>query len=242
MRKHHLIPMACLLLSACATDDVGNKTSTTTPAKSTPVKKPPSNVPQSTKPPVKVRPTLPASASAPLEGTVIQHRNRGKAQLLNAVGGALEPANAEAYMAQQLEDLRRALQNEIDQGDMQIEKRNSDDVIRISMTPPNGFDNLSSVVKPDFLASLSKIFPVLNQYGKTLVTVIGYIETAGPDAGNLKLAERRAKSVADYFIIQNVDALRLQSFARGDAASGNPVQNPQPLRRIELWIQPVVTQ
>lgn len=241
MRKHHLIPMACLLLSACATDDVGNKTSTTTPAKSTPVKKLPGNVNPIAKAPVIVRPSA-MPASAPLEGTVIQHRNRGKAQLLSAVGGALEPANGEAYMAQQLEDLRRALQSEIDQGDMQIEKRNSDDAIRISMTPPNGFDNLSSVVKPDFLASLSKIFPLLNQYGKTLVTVIGYIETAGPDAGNLKLAERRAKSVADYFIIQNVDALRLQSFARGDAASGNPVQNPQPLRRIELWIQPVVTQ
>lgn len=241
MRKHHLIPMACLLLSACATDDVGNKTSTGTPAKTTPAKKALVNV---AKPPQKVRPpALPANATAPLDGTVIQHRNRGKAQLLAAVGGALEPADTGTYMDQQLDDLRRALQNEIDQGDLQVEKRNSDHAIRISMTPANGFDNLSSVVKPDFLASLSKIFPVLNQYGKTLVTVIGYIETAGPDAGNLKLAERRAKSVADYFIIQNVDALRLQSFARGNAAvPGNPANEQQPLRRIELWIQPVVTQ
>lgn len=232
--------MACLLLSACATDDVSNKRSTTTPVKNTPTKKPPGNVPAK----ARTSATVQISTSAPFDNTVIQHRNRGKAQLLVVVGGGIERADADDYMAQQAEDLRRALQNEIEQGEIRVERRASDDALRVSMTPVSGFDNLSSVVKPGYLASLNKIVPVLNQYGKTMLTVIGYIEHAGPDAGNQKLAERRAKSVTDYFINQNVDALRLQSYARSESSvsTDNGGGSDQPMRRVELWIQPVFAQ
>lgn len=241
MRKHHLTLLACLFLSACATGNVGDKRSTTTP-----VKKPTGSVNQTVNGPAKVRPGVPVQVSpgAPIEGTVIQHRNRGKAALLAAVGGGLDRANADEYVEQQLEDLQRTLQSEIEQGEIRVERRASDDAIRVSLTPGSGFDNLSSVVKPGFLASLNKIAPVLNQYGKTLLTVIGYIDHVGPDAGNQKLAERRAKSVADYFINQNIDALRLQSYARSDplARADNSTGDDQPMRRVELWIQPVVVQ
>ena len=242
MRKLHLIVMACLLLSACATDDVSKQRSTTTSVKKTPVKKPSANVNQNTPASAKPRPGVSVPASSPIDATVIQHRNRGKAQLLAAVGGGIERADAEDYMAQQAEDLQRVLQSEIEQGEIRVEQRASDNALRVSMTPLSGFDNLSSVVKPGYLASLNRIVPVLNQHGKTLLTVIGYIEHAGPDAGNLKLAERRAKSVTDYFINQNVDALRVQSFARSDPPVSADNGNGQPMRRVELWIQPVLAQ
>lgn len=239
MRKHHLILLACLLLSACATDGVSDKPSVTTPAKKRPDKV---NTPVST--PVKVRPSAPVQTSpgVPIDGLVIQHNNRGKANLLAAVGGGIERVSAGDYMTQHSEDLMRALQNEIEQGEVRVEQRASDNAIRVSITPANGFDNLSSVVKPSFLASLNKIVPVLNQYGKTMLTVIAYIEQVGPDAGNLKLAERRAKSVTDYFSIQNVHALRLQSYARNDpqARGDTSTGGSKPMRRVEVWIQPVV--
>lgn len=241
MRKHLLTLLACLFLSGCATDDVGDKRST-----STPVKKSPGHVNQTVSSPVKVRPSpaVQISPSTSIDGTVIQHRNRGNAALLAAVGGGLDRASADEYMAQQVEDLQRALQREIEQGEIRVERRASDHAIRVSMTPGSGFDNLSSVVKPGFLASLNKIPPVLNQYGKTLLTVIAYIEHVGPDAGNQKLAERRAKSVTDYFINQNVNALRLQSYARSapQARVDNGTTSKQPMRRVELWIQTVVAQ
>ena len=245
MRKLHLILMACLLLSACATDDVSNQRSTTTSVKKTPTKKPAGNVNPNANTPAKSRPSASVSArtSAPIDTTVIQHRNRGKAQLLAAVGGGIE-RDVDDYMAQQAEDLQRVLQSEIEQGEVRVERRASDNALRVSMTFESGFDNLSSVVKPGYLASLNKIVPVLKQYGKTMLTVIGYIEHAGPDAGNQKLAERRAKSVMDYFINQNVDALRLQSYARGDSpvSTDNGGGSDQPMRRVELWIQPVFAQ
>ena len=246
MRKHHLTLLACMLLSACATDDVNSKRSTTTPSKNTPTNKPSGSANQNPGAPVKPRPSasVQISPSTSIDGTFIQHRNRGKAQLLAAVGGGVERADAEDYMSQQAADLRRLLQSEIEQGEIRVEQRTSDHAVRVSMTPVSGFDNLSSVVKPGYLASLNKIVPVLNQYGKTMLTVLGYIEHAGPDAGNQKLAERRAKSVTDYFINQNVDALRLQSYARSDplVPADNGGVNDQPMRLVELWIQPVLAQ
>lgn len=241
MRKHHLTLLACLLLSACATDDVSEQRGTNTT-----LKKRPDKVTAAVTPPAKARLSAPAltSPSMPIDGIVIQHSNRGKTNLLAAVGGGLDHVGADEYMTQQLESLRSALQNEIEQGEIRVEGRASDNAIRVSMTPANGFDNLSSVVKPGLLVSLNKIVPVLNQYGKTLLTVIGYIEQVGPDAGNLKLAERRAKSVTDYFVIQSVHALRVQSYARNDsqARGENSTGAGQPMRRVELWIQPVVAQ
>lgn len=240
MRKHHLTLLACLLLTACATtDDVNDK-----PIVNTPTKKRPDKVISTVSVPPKIRSSAPVQTNpgVPLEGIVIQHNNRGKAILLAAVGGGLDRTSVDEYTAQQVGALRSALQNEIEQGEIRIEQRASDDAIRVSMTPLSGFDNLSSVVKPGFLASLNKIVPVLNQYNKTMLTVIGYVEPVGPDAGNLKLAERRAKSVTDYFIIQNVHALRLQSYARnnsqarGDTSTGGS----KPMRRVEIWIQPVL--
>lgn len=241
MRKHLLLTLlACLFLSACATDDAGGKRSTTPPPQ-----KRTGAVKQAVGGPVKARPngpvTVNVSPSAPIDGTVIQHKNRSNAGLFAAVGGALDRGNADEYMEQQVDDLQRVLQSEIEQGEIQVDRRARDNAIRVSMFPDSGFDNLSSVINPGFLATLNKIASVSNQYGKTLLTVIGYIENVGPDAGNQKLAERRAKSVTDYFINQNVDPLRLQSYAlRETRARADDGASDPSTRRVELWIQPLM--
>lgn len=238
MRKQFILTLvASLFLSACATDDVNDTRSHNPPAqKSAGIVNP------TAKPPVKTRRSsrAPVSPVAPIDGIVIQHKNRENAALVAAAGGSLDRSSAGEYMDQQVEDLRRALQDEIEQGEIRVERRAGDHAIRITMLPGSGFDNLSSVVKPGFLATLSKIAPVLNQYGKTLLTVIGYIGNAGPDAGNQPLAERRAKSVSEYFINRNIEALRLQSSARAESRTRVAAGNNPPERRMELWIQPIV--
>lgn len=232
----HYLPtlLAAAMLSACATaPDVSQ------PGAGSAAKKRTASTPPKPKVAPEARPVVRLSVGpgAPLDSVVIQHRNRGKPAVIAAVGGALERSAVEDYMAQQTEELLRALQSEVETGDARIERRSSDQAVRVSFTPGNGFDNLSSVVKPELHASLSKIVPLINQYNKTLLTVIGYIETNGADAGNQKLAERRAKSVSDLFISQSVEPLRVQSFARNDPAT----PDTPPTRRIELWIQPLLT-
>ena len=233
----HMALLACLLLSACATNDPGDERPASTPVKKR-AEKPASSTP------AKARPVAPiqTSPSPPVDDIAIVHTNRGKAGLFATVGGGLNRADVDAYVTQQVEEFRRSLQNEIQQGHVRIDQRTSDDAIRVSMTFATGFDNLSSVVKPGFLTSLNKIAQVLSQYNKTMLTVIAYVEQVGPDAGDHKLATRRAKSVSDYFISQQIHVLRLQSYSRNASPSlaDGPSAKLQPMRRVDLWIQPVI--
>lgn len=240
MRKQFILTLiASLFLSACATDEIHD-----TPSINPPVPKSAVTAPPVTKAPAKPRRSsrVPVIPVASIESIVIQHRSSGNAALVAAVGGGLDRGSAGEYMDRQVEDLQHALQDEIEQGEIRVERRASDHAIRISMLPGSGFDNLSSVVKPDFLATLSRIVPIVNQYGKTLLTVIGYIGNAGPDAGNQPLAERRARSVSNYFISRNVEPLRLQSYPRAEPRARVASGHKSPERRVEVWIQPIVAQ
>lgn len=237
MRKHILMSlMATAFLSACATNDVSDTPKTSNDAK---INKSSKSSKINT---VKKSAAINAVSIAPLDA-VIRHKNQGKVALLTAVGGGLAQTDVADYMDQQFNDLQLSLQPEIERGEISIAKRPGDNALWISMISSTGFDNLSSVIKPGFLSTLSKIAPVLNQYGKTLLTVIGYTEHVGPDAGNQRLAERRAQSVADYFISQNVNSLRLQSYGLSETqvrSDKNTETENQPKRRVELWVQPVV--
>ena len=222
MRKHILMSlMATALFSACATNDPGDKRKPTHSVKSAPI----------------------GTVSGTARGAVIHHKNRGKAALISAVGGGLASSEAGSYMDQQAKDLQRQLQAEIERGEISIEKRPSDNALLVSMVSATHFDNLSSVIKPGYLASLNRIAPVLSQYGKTMLTVIGHTDNVGPDAGNLRLSERRAQSVVDYFVTQSVNPLRLQSYGKSDTEprTDNNAEAGRTLhRRVELWVQPVV--
>lgn len=240
MRKHILMSlMATAFLSACATNDVSDKPKTSNDAKTTKSSKINNSIKINT---VKKSAAINAASIAPLDA-VIRHKNQGKAALLTAVGGGLAQADVDDYMNQQVNDLQLRLQTEIERGEISIAKRPGDNALWISMISSTGFDNLSSVIKPGFLSTLSKIAPVLNQSGKTLLTVIGYTENVGADAGNQRLAERRAQSVADYFISQNVNSLRLQSYGLSDLqihTNQNPDTENSLKRRVDLWVQPVM--
>ncbi len=82
-------------------------------------------------------------------------------------------------MDKQAKDLQRQLQVEIQRGEISIDKRTSDNALLVSMTSSTGFDTNSTVLKPGHLPALNKISSVLNQYGKTSVTVIGHTRQRG---------------------------------------------------------------
>ena len=111
------------------------------------------------------------------------------------------------------------------------------------MTSSTGFDNLSTVLKPGYITTLNKIARILNQYGKTTVTVIGHTDSLGTHADNQILSEKRAQSVMDYFAGQNVNLLRLEAYGKGETeprADNSTEAGRQLNRRVELWILPVV--
>lgn len=216
------IPLtATLLLSACATNDMGDNRPLSKTEKG----------------------AIIGTASGAVLGAVINHKNRGKGALIGAVGGGLTGAGVGYYMDKQAKDLQRQLQPEIQRGEISIDKRASDNALLVSMTANTGFDSGSAVLKSGYLPTLNKIAQVLNQYGKTTVTIIGHTDNVGSNEYNQSLSERRAQSVQDYFAGQNVNALRLEAYGRGETeprADNNTESGRQLNRRVDLWILPVM--
>ena len=212
---------AVFLLSACATNDLGDRRDLSKTQKG----------------------AIIGSVSGAALGAIINHKNRGKGALIGAVGGGLAGTGVGYYMDKQSKDLELQLQPEIQRGEVSVEKRASDNALLVSMTSSTGFDTNSAVLKPGYTATLNKISRVLNQYGKTTVTVIGHTDNIGSHADNQLLSENRAQSVQNYFAGQNVNPLRLEAYGRGETeprADNTSEAGRQLNRRVELWILPVV--
>jgi outer membrane protein OmpA-like peptidoglycan-associated protein len=183
------------------------------------------------------------ATSGAVIGAMVKKDKRAKGALIGAVGGGLAGTGVGYYMDKQAKDLEKQLQPEIQRGEISVEKRASDNALLVSMTSTTGFDTNSAVLKPGYTTTLNKISRVLNQYGKTTVSVIGHTDSVGSDAYNQTLSEKRAQSVMDYFAGQNVNPLRLESYGRGETeprADNSTEAGRQLNRRVELWILPVV--
>lgn len=212
---------AALLLAGCATNDLGDRRDLSKTEQG----------------------AIIGTVSGAALGAIINHRNRGKGALIGAVGGGLTGAGVGYYMDQQAKDLQKQLQPEIRRGEVTVEKRTSDNALLVSMTAATGFDTNSTVLKPSYTPTLDKIATVLNQYGKTTVTVIGHTDSVGTDAYNQTLSERRAQAVLDYFASRNVNPIRLEAYGRGESEprADNATEAGRALnRRVELWILPVM--
>ena len=212
---------AMFLLPACATNDLGDSRDLNKTEKG----------------------AIIGTASGAVLGAIINHKNRGKGALIGAVGGGLTGAGVGYYMDKQAKDLQRQMQSEIQRGEISIDRRSSDNALLISMTSSTGFDTNSTVLKSGYLPTLNKISSVLNQYGKTTVSVIGHTDSVGTHEYNQNLSERRAQSVLNYFASQNVNSLRLEAYGKGETeprANNNTEAGRQLNRRVELWILPVM--
>lgn len=212
---------AALLLSGCATNDLGDNRSLNKTEKG----------------------AIIGTASGAVLGAVINHKNRGKGALIGAVGGGLAGAGVGYYMDKQAKDLERQLQPEIQRGEITIDRRASDNALLVSMTANTGFDTGSATLKAGYMPTLNKIAQVLNQYGKTTVSIIGHTDSVGSHESNQALSERRAQAVSDYFAGQNVNTLRLESYGRGETEprADNSTESGRALnRRVDLWILPIV--
>jgi outer membrane protein OmpA-like peptidoglycan-associated protein len=213
--------LATLLLSACSTNDLGDSRDMSNTQKG----------------------AIIGTVSGAALGALINKDNRGKGALIGAVGGGLAGTGVGYYMDKQAKDLALQLKPEMERGDISIDKRASDNALIVNMTSSTGFDTNSAVLKSGFTPTLDKISRVLNQYGKTTVTVIGHTDSVGSDAANQTLSEKRAQSVLDYFASKNVNPVRLAAYGRGESSprADNATEAGRALnRRVELLIEPVV--
>jgi outer membrane protein OmpA-like peptidoglycan-associated protein len=174
-------------------------------------------------------------------GAAINHNNRGKGALIGAIGGGLAGGGIGYYMDSQAKDLQKQLAPEIQRGDITVQKM-GDQSLLVSMTSNTGFDTNSSVLKSGYTPTLDKIAKIVNQYGKTTISIVGHTDNTGSVSINQSVSERRAQAVEDYFVSRNVNRIRLDSAGRGKAeprASNDTEAGRSLNRRVELRIVPV---
>ena len=208
-------------LSACATDEFGNRRPYTDAEKGV---------------------LIGAVGGAVVGGAVSKKKNRSKGVLIGAIGGGLAGGAVGAYMDKQKKDLEKSLAPEQNAGAIQIDKlpQNS---LRITMTEQTAFSVNSAQIQPRFYSTMDKISTVLNRYGKTELTILGHTDSTGSTQHNQALSEQRAQAVESYFVRKGVISQRLDSQGLGESApraSNASADSRQLNRRVEIVIEPVV--
>lgn len=170
--------------------------------------------------------------------------NRNRNVLLGAIGGGIAGGVVGNYMDKQKKDFERQLAAERDNGIIIIEKLPGD-ALRVTMTAQSAFDVDSAQIKPSFNSTMDKISNIVNQYGKTTIDVVGHTDNTGSQKHNQELSERRAQSVAQYFLAKNVHRERLRVEGAGEnqpRADNKTTVGRAQNRRVEINIIPVVAQ
>ncbi len=103
-----------------------------------------------------------------------------------------------------------------------------------------GFAFDSAELDAESKAALDAAVDVIKSHSAVKMDVVGYTDTSGPEAYNLKLSERRAQAAVDYLVSQGIDADQLRAVGRGEAdpvASNDTRDGRERNRRVELVVQ-----
>lgn len=206
-----------LTLGACATDEYGNRTEMTDAQKGG---------------------LIGAGIGAFLG---LQAKDKSRAVLYGIVGGVTGAAVGN-YMDNQKKDFEKQLKDEMQHGEIYVEKL-PQNALMVTMTSQTSFDVNSATIKPGFYSTLDKIAKIVNKYGKTHLTLIGYTDSTGSAAYNKKLSDRRASSVLNYLGNKGVIPQRLSAYGMGEEkprASNATAAGRAENRRVEIIIEPVV--
>ena len=222
MRAHISLSLVMVVgLSACATDEFGNRRPYTDAENGV---------------------LIGAVGGAVFGGAVSKKKNRSKGVLIGAIGGGLAGGAVGAYMDKQKKDLEKSLAPEQNAGAIQIDKLPQNG-LRITMTEQTAFSVNSAQIQPRFYSTMDKISTVLNRYGKTELTILGHTDSTGSTQHNQALSEQRAQAVESYFVRKGVISQRLDSQGLGESApraSNASADSRQLNRRVEIVIEPVV--
>lgn len=101
------------------------------------------------------------------------------------------------------------------------------------------FDTDKSVLRKESFSELNKYFSILDENKNLQVEIAGHTDTDGADTYNLKLSQKRAQAVVDYFVEKGIDSKRLFAVGYGEAypvASNADEKGKQQNRRTELIV------
>ncbi len=157
--------------------------------------------------------------------------------LVGAAAGAAAGAAIGRAMDNQQKEFEEELAAERRRNEVAIQ-RVRDDLLKVTFENDVNFAVDSASIQPDFRSSLITVADILVKYGSD-IRVVGHTDSTGSEAYNQSLSERRANSVRNFLIDQNVPAAQLTAVGRGElepVATNETADGRSKNRRVELLI------
>ena len=175
-------------------------------------------------------------SAAYLNSDVINGRKSRAAKMRAAKIRPLAPMAAASTMQRLEQELRTQTAG------MGIDVLNMPDGLLIRIPASFTFESNSTVLRPEFDATLLELSRTLKLFNQTYVDVLAHTDTSGSEAYNLALSQKRAAAVAAYLGGHGVARARLASKGLGESS---PLYNPDLTetqqaanRRVELRVIP----
>ncbi|MEM1403612.1 MAG: OmpA family protein [Pseudomonadota bacterium] len=103
-----------------------------------------------------------------------------------------------------------------------------------------GFAFDSAELDAESKAALDSAVDVIKAHSAVKMDVVGYTDSSGPEAYNLKLSERRAQAAVEYLVSRGIADDQLRAVGRGEAdpvASNDTRDGRERNRRVELVVR-----
>ncbi|MDF2152360.1 OmpA family protein [Vibrio sp. CAU 1672] len=164
-------------------------------------------------------------------------KERRKRALIGAAAGGATGAGIGYYFDQQEDALRRELLN----SGVQVERVGENQLL-LRMENGIGFSSSSYQLDAGIHNTLRGVARILVEYPDTSLVIDGYTDSTGSESYNQTLSERRAESVRQFLISQNVAAGR--AIARGNGeryplCTNSTAEGRACNRRVEIQILPL---
>lgn len=185
----------------------------------------------------------------------------GKGTWIGALVGSAIGAGTGALVGNSMDKQQKALQEQLDQINGQIDATNSrtdslqNEINQLKVEKVKDSNNLEalklvmgnsilfatgkSTLSPEAQAVLSKVALNLKQFPETDVTVVGYTDNTGSEEVNNRLSLERATSVVNYLNSHGIAMSRLKAVGNGwndPIASNETAAGRAQNRRVEIFI------